>query len=71
MNELTPINQVEEACKVDALHTVIDIETAKDEYGQLTGFFEDARKMAIAYGMQADINLRGDVLLVRLTAPLN
>ena len=67
--ELTPIAQVEEACKADLLVTVIDVEQAKDDYGQLTTFFSDARKMAISYGMQAEINLRGDSLLVKFTRP--
>ena len=66
---LPPITQIEEACKVDALFTVIDIEEAKDEYGQLSTFFDDARLMAISYGMQAEINIRGDALLVKFTRP--
>ena len=73
MNELPislpPIAQVEEACKANLLATVIDIESAKDEYGQLTKFFEGARLMAISYGMQTEINLRGDQLLVKFTKP--
>lgn len=74
MNELPislpPITQVEEACKANLLATVIDVEVAKDDYGQLTTFFEDARAMAISYGMQAEINLRGEQLLVKFTRPL-
>ena len=66
---LPPITQIEEACKADALFTVIGIEQAKDEYGQLTTFFDDARTMAISYGMQAEINLKGDSLLVKFLKP--
>ena len=66
-----PIVQIEEACKANQLSAVMSVEEAKDEYGQLTTFFEDARHMAISYGMQAEINLRGEVLLVKLTRPLS
>lgn len=63
----SPISLIEEACKAEKLMQVISVEEAKDEYGQLTGFFTKARTMAISYGMQTEINIRGNALLVKFS----